>query len=101
MDVRTPRPGRLLIAGGLVAGGILASILGYVFIEGWSWFDSLYMTITTMTTVGGGEPRPLSYAGRWWTLLVIVLGVGVWAYAFLMLAGYSLEGHLFAAVGKQ
>jgi voltage-gated potassium channel len=66
---------RLLIA--VVLGFVAAGTLGYVLIERWSAFDALYMTITTMTTVGFREVGPLSDAGRLWTMLVVVSGVGL------------------------
>jgi len=91
---------RLLISVGLFAVVILVSWLGYMIIQGWSAFDSLYMTIATISTVGDSS-HTLSLAGRWWTLGVIVFGVGVTGYVFLSAAGYLLEGHLFAAVGEQ
>ncbi|KAA3656208.1 MAG: two pore domain potassium channel family protein, partial [Chloroflexi bacterium] len=40
---------------------------GYMIIEGWSLFDSLYMAAITMTTVVFGEVRPLSSNGRLFT----------------------------------
>jgi voltage-gated potassium channel len=43
----------LLIA--LIAGGTV----GYVWIEGWSVSDSLFMTMITVTTVGYGEVQQL------------------------------------------
>src|SRR5262249_60442695 len=43
---------------------ILGGSAGFHFIEGWSWFDGFYMTLTTMTTIGYGEIHPLSHHGR-------------------------------------
>jgi voltage-gated potassium channel len=91
---------RLLISVALFAVVISISWLGYIVIERFSAFDSLYMTIATISTVGDSSHQ-LSVAGRWWTLGVIVFGVGVTGYVFLSAAGYLLEGHLFAAVGEQ
>jgi len=51
-------------------------------IEGWTFFDSVYMTITTIATVGYGEVHPLSTAGRTFTMTLIVGGVGTMLYAF-------------------
>jgi voltage-gated potassium channel len=83
-------------------GGPLAALaltlvlgtLGYMLIEGWAWDDALYMVVTTVTTVGFGELHPLSRLGRWFTIGLIVVGVGSLLYAFSILAGYVFEGHL-------
>jgi voltage-gated potassium channel len=91
-------PRRLIIAAGLLAAVIVLGVAGYVFIEGWTWFEALYMTITTVSTTGGGEPHPLSTGGRWFTLLLIIVGFGVLTYTVLALVGYVLEGQLEAAV---
>ena len=40
-------------------------------------FDAIYMTLTTITTVGGGEVRKLSEAGRVFNSLVVTVGVTV------------------------
>lgn len=54
---------------------------GYALIEGWGWFEALYMSVTTVTSVGFMEVRPLSPAGRSFTLVLIFLGItglGMW-----------------------
>jgi len=59
----------------------VAGTAGYVLIEGWSWFEALYMTVTTVASVGYGEIRPLSPSGRTFTMVLIVLsitGLGIW-----------------------
>jgi voltage-gated potassium channel len=94
-------PKRLLTAIALLVSVIAASTVAYARVEGWSPFDAFYMTLTTITTVGGGEPKPLSTAGRWLTVAVIVFGVGATSYTFLAFAGYLLEGQLGADVGRR
>ena len=47
---------------------------GYALIEGWPLFDSLYMTVITLATVGYGEVHPLSPSGRVFTLFLIFSG---------------------------
>lgn len=49
-------------------------------IEGFSWFDSLYMTVITIGTVGYSEIHPLSSAGRAFTMLLILSSIGLVAY---------------------
>ena len=48
----------LLILLPLIATG------GLMWIEGWSFLDSLYMSVITLSTVGYHEVQPLSDAGR-------------------------------------
>ncbi|GAC1424884.1 MAG: potassium channel protein [Candidatus Velthaea sp.] len=101
MTRRFALPRNIVIAGALLAFVIGSGTVGYVGIEGWSWFDSFYMTVTTLTTVGGGEPAPLTLAGKWWTLAVVMIGFGVLSYTLLAFAGYALEGQFGRAVGAE
>jgi voltage-gated potassium channel len=82
----------------LLAAVILAGTAGYVMLEHWSWFDAFYMTITTITTIGSGEPSPMNVPGKWWTILVVSVGFGVLTYTLLRLMTYTLEGRLGSVV---
>jgi len=75
----------LIIAGGTV---------GYVVIEGWGVWDAFYMTIITVTTVGYREVHELSWSGQFWTVLVLLSGVGAALYTFTLLATVVVEGGL-------
>jgi voltage-gated potassium channel len=68
--------------------------IGYSTIEGWGFVDSLYMTITTLTTVGFGEVHPLSTAGRVFTTVLILSGVGGATYFFSTLISVVVDGEL-------
>jgi voltage-gated potassium channel len=64
---------------------ILIGTVGYMVIEGWSWSDSLYMTVITLTAVGYEEVHPLSNPGRAFTSFILfggITGLGLW-FAFL------------------
>src|SRR3974390_3455120 len=67
--------GRLKI--GLIAltAVIVLGSAGFHFIEGWTWFDGFYMTLTTMTTIGYGEIHPLSHHGRLFNRFLIGVSV--------------------------
>ena len=74
----TPRIRRWVV-NWLVIVGVIAGVgtLGYVILFGWSLSDAIYMTVITLTTEGYREVRELSDAGRAWTMLVAVAGVGI------------------------
>lgn len=70
-----------------VAAGVLGLVLltiagtsGYVLIEDAPLFDSLWMVIITITTVGYGLTFPLSTAGEVLTIVIMVVGVGLLFY---------------------
>jgi voltage-gated potassium channel len=87
--------GRQLIrAATIIVAVILIGTGGYVVIEGWSVLDAVYMTITTMATVGFGEIHPLSPNGRLFTIALIVLGVGGALYLLTAMMQFVFEGHL-------
>jgi voltage-gated potassium channel len=75
--------------------------LGYVWIEGWSYFDALYMTVITLTTVGFREVQPLSRAGQVYTMVLILTGVGVLLYIVTSLARVVVEGEIHEALGRR
>lgn len=101
MTERSVLPRRLLIALTLLIAVVAVGTAGYVAVEGWGWFDAFYMTITTITTVGGGEAHPLGVAGKWWTVIVVAFGFGSLTYTVLAAFGYVIEGHLGAEVQER
>jgi voltage-gated potassium channel len=79
---------------------VLAGTIGYAVIEGWPYLDALYMTVTTITTVGYMEVHALSRAGRIFTLLVIVSGVTVLFYTVGKIAQVMFEGQFQRYFGR-
>lgn len=78
-----------------------AGTAGFHYIEHWGWFDSFYMVVITLSTVGYHEVHPLSFAGRIFCIALIVSGV---ALVFLMIGAATqalLEFELFKVFGKR
>ena len=74
-------------------------VAGYMIIEGWSFLDALYMTVISVTTVGYDEVAPLSDAGRIFSIVVILLGVGTVLYILTIIVQTVIEGELAEALG--
>ena len=75
------RPGGALDIYRRLRLGILAILVilvvgtaGFHLIEGWPWFDGLYMTLITLTTVGYGETHPLSPVGKMFNVFILMTG---------------------------
>lgn len=75
--------------------------VGYSFIEDWPLFDSLYMTIITLATVGFREIAPLSDQGKAFTILLIVFGASIIAYSAGSLIRFTVEGQLRQIMGRK
>jgi voltage-gated potassium channel len=74
---------------------------GFMAIEGWSFMDSLYMTVITLSTVGFKEVHELSPVGQMYTILLILVGVGLLGYAGATLIRYMIEGRMRIILGRR
>jgi voltage-gated potassium channel len=85
---------RLLNVLAALAAVLLSGVTGYSIIEGWSLFDSLYMTVITIASVGYGEVHPLTCAGRIFTIFLILSGSATLIYGLSILTAFIVEGDL-------
>jgi len=74
---------------------------GFHLIEGWSLADSLYMTVMTVTTVGYGPPLPLSPAGRDFSILFMLVGVGTTGYLLSTAVQAVVRSEILASYGER
>lgn len=74
---------------------------GYMAIEKTSFLDGLYMTVITITTVGYNEHIQLHPAGRFFTIFLILIGVGFVLYMFSRITEAVVEGGLRAVLGRR
>lgn len=78
---------------------VLGGATGYWWIgKGqWGWFDCLYMTVLSVTTVGYGETLPgMDHMpqARGFTMLLLVFGTGVLVYFASTITAFVVEGDL-------
>jgi voltage-gated potassium channel len=85
-------------AGAILLVIILIGTVGYWFIGGrqYSFVDTLYMTVITITTIGFQEVIDLSGnpGGRIFTIFIAISGVGIMAYIVTNLTAMIVEGEL-------
>src|SRR5262245_6382758 len=88
---------RLLWPLSLVAAVVVAGTLGYYWLwraHGGTWMDAFFMTVTTITTIGYGEVRPLDTAGRLFTIVLALAGVASFFYTMGVVMEYLVSTRL-------
>ncbi len=80
---------------------VVFGTLGYMFIQGFSLIEALYMTVITLASVGYGEVRPLDNLGRLFTIVLIVLGVSFIAFTVAYFSQMVLDGNLLEAYRRR
>ncbi len=75
--------------------------LGFMAVEDLPPLDAFYMTVITVATVGYGDIVPKTDAGRIFTMVLTVLGVGTTYYSFTYLFSLVVEGQLKNLMGRR
>ena len=85
---------RIVIFAAAIAAVLVVGTVGFMVIEGLSFVDALYMTVTSLTTVGFGEVKPFSVAGRLFVIVLVIGGVSVVAYGLTSMLQFVVDGQL-------
>lgn len=56
---------------------LLTGTIFYMLVEKWSMVDAFYFSVTTLTTVGFGQPAPTTDVGKIFTAFFVLSGVGM------------------------
>lgn len=72
----------------------LFGVCGYMFIEGYHFFDAFYMALITITTIGYHEVRPLSEAGRVFNVVFIITSFSTFTFLLARITQYSISGEM-------
>jgi voltage-gated potassium channel len=92
---------RLLRIAIAIALTLAMGTVGFTVIEHWPLFDSFYMTLITITTVGYEEIHPLSQAGRIFNSFLIFFGVSTMFFAIGGMTQIIIELELNQYFGKR
>jgi voltage-gated potassium channel len=80
---------------------IVGGSIGYRLTERWSWFDSFYVAVITLTSIGYGDKHAFSLPGRVLTLTLALVGISAVAVAATELVRVIITGELGQSWGKR
>lgn len=66
------------------------------YIENWTWIDSFYFCVSTISTVGYGDTTPHTELGRLIASFFILISVPLIIYAFSIFARIYFDQRFFA-----
>ena len=92
---------KLKIAATFMVFIILFGVIGYMAIEKASFLDALYMTVITLTTTGFREVIKLDDLGKWFTIVLLLMGVGTLFYAASLVVQMFMEGQIGSILEKR
>jgi len=73
---------------------IITGILGFVVIEKYNFLDAFYMTTITVTTTGFKEVKPLSDAGKLFTMFLLIASWASFAFAITRITQFVTSGEI-------
>ena len=76
----------------LVVLAFVNGLVGFHFIEGYGFIDSLYMTVLSVSTVGFEVVRPLSPAGKLFVSFLIIFSLGSFTFVGSSVVRFFLDG---------
>lgn len=82
-----------VIIGALVTVVAMGTVFFHV-VEGWSWLDSYFFTVVTLSTVGYGNLVPVTPLGKIATTVLIFAGLGIFAAAIQHFSNITISNRL-------
>ena len=84
-----------------ILGVVVVGVLGYRWLEGYSWLDAFYMVAITLSTVGYHEVHPLSPTGQIFTIALLAGGIGAVFYTAVAVVEKAVAGEFQRYLGKR
>ncbi|MBA3247032.1 MAG: NAD-binding protein [Pyrinomonadaceae bacterium] len=92
---------RMTLAAGAVAGVITLGTFGFYLIEPLTLGESLYLTVTTVTTVGYGDLHPRSAAGQSFATVFMLISFGTIGLLLSTAVQALVQSEIVAALGER
>jgi len=77
----------------LVFFSVIVGALVYHYFEQWSFFDSVYFSVVTLTTIGYGDFYPVTFVGKLFTIFYVFIGIGLIFLFINRVASNAVKDH--------
>ena len=85
---------RLRVGLGVLNITLVIGTIGFYIFEDWNLFESFYVALLVVATLGFGSLQPATLAGQVLTMVLISAGVGTLYYLVGIIAELAIEGQL-------
>lgn len=85
---------RLFYAAIALAVVMVIGVVGFMYFEEDSFLNSAFMTVITISTVGYSLLHELTDNGKIFTIILIIISLGVYAYSISIITSYLVEGNV-------
>lgn len=80
----------------------LIGVFGFKIISpAYTWIESIFMTVITISTVGFSEVHPSDEAGKLFTIFLIITSISIYAYVVSVVSEYIAQGRFFNELKKK
>ncbi|WJV30645.1 potassium channel family protein [Rossellomorea sp. AcN35-11] len=80
---------------------VLLATIAFMIFEDLPFFQSLWLTVITVLTVGYGDVVPLTKEGKVFAMVMIPIAIGIVSYGVGAIASVMLEGELSRAMKEK
>ncbi|MFL6231174.1 MAG: potassium channel family protein [Pyrinomonadaceae bacterium] len=92
---------RITLALSVLVGLLTTGTVGFHLLEGWSFLDSLYVTVTTVATVGFGDFHPTTPASRAFATVFMLLNIATVGLLFSTVIQGVVQSEVLATFGAR
>lgn len=76
----------------IIVALLIGGVAGFIIIEDFEFWEAVYMTVITISTVGFNEVKPLTFEGRIFTVALIMSSFGTFAFTITEVTKYVIDG---------